>query len=326
MDTYIKIKNYPNYEINKKGQVRNIIKNNILKGAVGNSGYHSVRIKNDEGVFKTWGTHRLLAWVYIADFENIDGFVVNHLDGNKLNNNLNNLEITTYQGNAEHAGKLGLTKSCVPIVIKHAQTGEVKQFPSFTSAALFLNLSKDVIATRCVNGDEIVYPDMYRFKLDNGVDFKDLKIENIEDQIHYGRKQRIYKRCIRTNKITSFDSCRDLAKDLGVSESTVSVWVRLKTQPILKGLVQIQLAKDLTDWIEHDNPIKVYETFNLVKCVVITFKDGVEKLCLSAKEAADTLGIKPTALDYRLKQHPNKIFKDGTKCCYYSEWSPIKEI
>ncbi|MFA7188499.1 MAG: NUMOD4 domain-containing protein [Sphaerochaetaceae bacterium] len=51
--------------------------------------------------------HQLVA---VAFFPNAAyGCVVNHLDGNKLNNAKTNLEITTHQGNNLHAHKNGLT-------------------------------------------------------------------------------------------------------------------------------------------------------------------------------------------------------------------------
>lgn len=39
------------------------------------------------------------------------GMVINHLDGNKANNALSNLELTTYSGNAKHAWETGLASS-----------------------------------------------------------------------------------------------------------------------------------------------------------------------------------------------------------------------
>lgn len=58
---------------------------------------------------------------------------------------------------------------------------------------------------------------------------------------------------------------------------------------------------------------------------MVTLSDGEEKICLSAKEAADLLKIGTTTLDYRLKQPFGKTFKDGTKCHYYSR-SPLAEM
>ena len=61
--------------------------------------------KNNKSCKKT--VHQLVAVAFIpnADY----GCVVNHLDGNKQNNALSNLEVTTTQGNNLHAHKTGLT-------------------------------------------------------------------------------------------------------------------------------------------------------------------------------------------------------------------------
>lgn len=50
---------------------------------------------------KTMMVHRIIACTFVSNSENLP--VINHLDGNKLNNNANNLEWTTMQGNVIHA-------------------------------------------------------------------------------------------------------------------------------------------------------------------------------------------------------------------------------
>lgn len=325
MEDFYNLRGYSNYQITKSGIVKNIVTNEILEGTLSGSGYWTYRLTDDKGKALSWGVHRLLAWVFLVDCEDITGLVINHLDGDKLNNDLSNLEITTYQGNLEHAGRLGLTSKCIPVQLRNVKTGVVTKYPSMRKAALALKISADVVGNRCIAGEDIIFSDFNQYKIGDE-DFKPLDVEDIENQINYGRKQRIYKRCLKTNEITVFDSCRELAKDLGVSEASISIWARLKTQPVLKGLVQIQLAKDLTDWIDHDCPIKVYESFNKVKVVMVDKGNGIPICYLSAVEAAKALNIKTTTLDYRLKQPPKHVFKDGTSCWYYSNRSPLAEM
>ena len=84
MDTeYVTIKNYPNYEINKLGLIRNKKNNKILKPFI-NSCYYRVNLYLSKTEKKLCQLHRILAEVFIENPENKKE--VNHIDGNKLNN------------------------------------------------------------------------------------------------------------------------------------------------------------------------------------------------------------------------------------------------
>jgi len=67
-----------------------------------NGNYTTVQIKG-----KGYLIHRLIAFHFIPNPNNYP--ILNHIDGNKLNNSLDNLEWCTYSHNLLHALKTGLT-------------------------------------------------------------------------------------------------------------------------------------------------------------------------------------------------------------------------
>lgn len=78
-------------------------KDTILKPQKHNNGYLIVNIKIPNKKSKTFLVHRLIAETFIPNPENKP--CVNHKDGNKLNNCVDNLEWVTYTENEIHAYK-----------------------------------------------------------------------------------------------------------------------------------------------------------------------------------------------------------------------------
>lgn len=110
MEIYKDIEGYEGlYKVSTKGNIKSLInrngKNIILKQGVDKCGYCIVSLcKEKKKTTKT--VHRLVALAFLEEV-NIQ---VNHKNGNKKNNNLNNLEFVSAKENIIHAIKNGLLK------------------------------------------------------------------------------------------------------------------------------------------------------------------------------------------------------------------------
>ena len=82
------------------------IKEKVLKQSDTTTGYKKVELHKDNEKRKSFKVHRLVAQAFIPNPENKRE--VNHIDGNKHNNNANNLEWVTSSENKLHAFEMHL--------------------------------------------------------------------------------------------------------------------------------------------------------------------------------------------------------------------------
>ena len=97
MEEFRIIKEFTDYEISNFGRVRNIKTGLIKKTKLEKTGYHSVCLNKDKKPY-TKLIHRLLAILFIDNPNNKS--VIDHIDGNKINNNLDNLRWCTHSENS----------------------------------------------------------------------------------------------------------------------------------------------------------------------------------------------------------------------------------
>lgn len=100
MEIWKTILDYYNYEISSYGRIRNI-NGYIRKIQTDKKGYSVISIRNDLGIRKTLKIHRLVAIMFLDNPKNLPQ--VNHKDGNKKNNKVDNLEWCDNSYNQKHA-------------------------------------------------------------------------------------------------------------------------------------------------------------------------------------------------------------------------------
>lgn len=86
------------YLISDTGVIKNNKTNRILNQYVNMNGYNIVTLSHNN-VVKTFKVHQLVAEVFLNHTPCKHLLVINHIDHNRLNNNLNNLEIISMREN-----------------------------------------------------------------------------------------------------------------------------------------------------------------------------------------------------------------------------------
>ena len=113
---------------------------------INDNGYIRVYIFN-----KTFALHRLIALTFIDNPYKKEQ--VNHIDGNKINNNIENLEWVTNSENQIHKFKIGLgnNKFIKKIIQLDLDLNQIKQFNSIMEASRELNISYNKIKNNLCN-------------------------------------------------------------------------------------------------------------------------------------------------------------------------------
>lgn len=109
------IEHYPNYEVSYTGIVRNKTTGNNMKWINNGKGYFTVKLYNNKTPKgRLCLVHRLVLSTH--DLMIPDGNLdVNHIDGDKSNNHIHNLEWVTKSENTRHAHLTGLFKNKLTI-------------------------------------------------------------------------------------------------------------------------------------------------------------------------------------------------------------------
>jgi len=326
---FYKIPGFDHHVVNRCGDILNLHTNHILAKNINTGGYlwsslrgehmHCVRI------------HRAVALAILPHDDNVDDLVVNHIDGNKLNNTPENLEWCTHQYNCEHAGEHGLTIKCSPIQVRHYESGSVDIFPSIMACSKYYECAYSEISVGIrygLNGAR-VWPSgrQYRRKTDepwpNPILDKDVTRKKFEsfilrkDESTYGRSVEVDMRDLKTGQLTHFDKISDVAVFFNISLTGAWMWLCKNDQPVVFGRYHLKLKIDPEwktpgDLILEDAAIRGY-----IPVQIYNPETGVTRVFQTSKICSREMGVKTGALFERLKHGPNHISPDGWIYCKY---------
>ena len=108
------LKENENYSINEKGEIKNNITKKILSPSINkDSGYYQIDLwKNNKS--RKYTLHRLVANNFIPNLENKP--TVDHIDGNRLNNDISNLRWATYSEQNSRFNTFGVRSEKIKVI------------------------------------------------------------------------------------------------------------------------------------------------------------------------------------------------------------------
>lgn len=165
------IEDYPIYEISNLGEVRKVDNGRII-----GEYYPKIELLEEETrTRKLVSIHRLIAKAFIPNPRNKP--FVNHIDGDKTNYSLDNLEWVTHRENVDHAIESGYYDQDrgLPVIGKNLETGEIREWKNGRTASEEVGFSITAVSSACLGKTGRVGLWKFVFKKDyNNNSFSDL--------------------------------------------------------------------------------------------------------------------------------------------------------
>lgn len=151
VETFVKIDGFERYEVSNLGKVRNIKSGRILKPSLQKNGYLTYGLyENNKQKFLY--LHRIIATAFIDNPD--EKPCVNHIDENKLNNDLSNLEWCTVRENMIHGTRTKriAEKHFKKVIQLDLNDNVLNEFESMVQAERETGVSRSSISS-CCNGE-----------------------------------------------------------------------------------------------------------------------------------------------------------------------------
>ena len=152
VETFVEVEGFEKYEVSNLGKVRNIKSGRVLKPFLTKNGYlMHLLYENNKHKQKHLYLHRIIATAFIDNPG--EKTQVNHIDENKTNNDLSNLEWCTVKENNIHGTrtKRVAEKLSQKVIQLDLNDNVLNEFESMVQAGQETGVSRSNISS-CCNG------------------------------------------------------------------------------------------------------------------------------------------------------------------------------
>lgn len=293
--------------------------------------YVYYRLRHDSGELKTTSRHRLLCAAFKGlDIDNSD-LHVNHINGIKGDDRLENLEVVTPLENLYHAGRLGLTPKCRPVRAFNHFTKEELSFPSLAIFAQHVGISKDAATWRVQNRKGLIIDGWEIKYLGDETPWQDLSSFIIMFKEKGDLGKHVLVNDVETNKVYVFNRLKDACDFIGIKPPTMSLWLSQgyrRVNVFNNRVFRVQLLNDYNEWEKVEDVAgevdKFGSTDTKVTCVVKDNDFDNPEIYYSSAEIVRKYNIKVTTLSFRLKNAFATEY-GNLRFGFYSDYLKLKD-
>lgn len=241
------IPGFSRYLVNASGSVISVHCGKYLEQHVSSVGYPTCRIVRDDDLSKLMSVHVLVALAWLEYDQNVCDMEVDHLDGNRLNSNCNNLEWVTPCENKRRARLHNYGAQKKQLWIRNIKTGDKASFADIAELSRYLDVAKSSIYSYLNSANpNAVFKQTYIIWYDGCGDgeITDGHLMNREGS----QKRSVLVKNVIDESISEYNSVVDFIKDSGLSRKRVYGNLISGKQKLYGNLI-FKYSDDPSEWI-----------------------------------------------------------------------------
>lgn len=233
---------FSRYLINREGAVFDLKRQRFMKAGYC-TGYIKYTLISDLGEKIRHSRHRLIGYTYLDYPTDVDKLHINHINGVKGDDRIENLEWVTCKENIQHAVRTGLMKISKPILVENLADGTVQELESVTQCCLKYGLNKAEL-TKSIKSSPW-YMEVWPFRF---------SYVNEEDRGgRSGHRTKTLVRNMRDGSIVEYSGIAECARSIGLRPRVIFQRLNSEFDRVYPDGLQIRRKNDVTSWYEPKN-------------------------------------------------------------------------